>query len=192
MPFSSGHSAGGSALASALWTPTCTIFGVNRSVSTPATSIRAPSASPMRSSSQARSATQSAGWTSVGAGNCVSSALRTRICAQREAKGTSVRRIRADRNLPLARPQAPASNPVWDDGKGPTREGSRRANSGSSIGGGKSCSTSSARAASGDTISTAVSPPRAFDVAFCNGDGAGVGDGVGLGCSKPGGNRDSG
>ena len=39
---------------------------------------------------------------------------------------------------------------------------------------------------------TAVSPPRAFDVAFCNGDGAGVGDGVGLGCSKPGGNRDSG
>ena len=61
MPSSSGHSAGGSALASALCTATWTIFGVKRSVSTPATSIRAASASPIRSSSQARSATQSTG-----------------------------------------------------------------------------------------------------------------------------------
>ena len=102
MPSSSGHSAGGSALASALWTPTCVIFGVKRSASTPATSIRAASASPSRSSSQARSATQSTGLTFAGACSFASSASRSAICAQREASGVSIRRIRLDRNAPLA------------------------------------------------------------------------------------------
>ena len=62
-----GTAPAGSALASALCTPTWNILGVKRSTSTPATSIRAASASPIRSSSQARSAAQSTGLTSRGA-----------------------------------------------------------------------------------------------------------------------------
>ena len=89
MPSSIGHSAAGSALASALCTPTWTILGVKRSVSTPATSMRAASASPSRSSSQARSATQSTGLTPRGART-----LASKRVAQRD-----MRPARRDRRI---------------------------------------------------------------------------------------------
>ena len=113
-----------------------TIFGVKRSVSTPATSIRAASASPMRSSSHARSATQSTGFTWRGARGLASNASRSAICAQREASGVSIRRIRVDRNAPLAPPQGIGAKPelLRDRGRRPTH-GSRRAQPGYSTGG---------------------------------------------------------
>jgi len=93
IPSWSGHSAGGSALASALCRATCTIFGVKRSVSIPETSIRAASASPIRSSSQARLAVQSTGLMSRGARTFASSASRSAMCSQREASGVFIRCI---------------------------------------------------------------------------------------------------
>ena len=111
IPLSSGHKAEASALASADWTATCTILGVKRSVSTPSTSIRAASASPMRRSSQERSATQSTGSTSRGARALASSASRSAICVQRDASGVSMRRIRVERNAPLEPPQGSSPSP---------------------------------------------------------------------------------
>ena len=94
------------AVASADCSATWRIFGVKRSVSMLATSNRAASASPIRSSSHARSAAQSAGWTSAGLAVLASSALRRPIWAQREASGVSIRRISTSSALPLAAPQA--------------------------------------------------------------------------------------
>src|SRR6476620_4375318 len=136
IPSCIGHSAGGSAFASALCTATCTIFGVNLSVLTPATSIRPASASPIRSSSQARSAAQSTGLTSRGARTLASSASRSAICAQREANGVSIRRISVDRNVPLASPHGALPSPSWVGSSTPTVHTSRLAQPGYSIGGG--------------------------------------------------------
>ena len=135
IPSSSGHSAGGSALASALCTATCVIFGVKRSVSTPATSIRAASASPIRSSNQARSATQSTGFTSPGACAFARSASRSAICAQREAIGVAICRIRTERKTPLDAPHGASPRPSRTGSRLPTVHGSRRAHPGYSTGG---------------------------------------------------------
>src|SRR5437764_2948065 len=157
IPSSSGHNAAGSALASPLWTATWTIFGVNRSASTPATSSRAASDSPSRSRSQARSATQSTGWTLAGAWTRASRALRSAICAQREAIGVAIRRISVDRNGPLARPQGSSPSPALRGSRAPTVQGSRRAQPGYSTGGAGGPNV----VAGFDTSSTAVSsaPP---------------------------------
>src|SRR5688572_30937957 len=109
---------------------------------------------------------------------------------QREARGALVRRMSTDRTLPLACPQEAGLNPVWEEGNGPTKDGSRRAKSGSSIGGGRSIGVSSASAWSMETNSTPDSPPVVLDVALSAGVGVGVG--LGTGSPNPGGNRDSG
>ena len=90
----------------------------------------------MRSSSQARSATQSTGLTWRGASALASSASRSAICAQREASGVSIRRIRLDRKAPLAPPQGSAPSPSSAGSSCPTTRGSRRAQPGYSTGGG--------------------------------------------------------
>ncbi len=155
IPSSIGHSAGGSALASALCTATWTILGVKRSVSTPATSIRAASASPIRNSSQARSATQSTGFTSRGDRTRASNASRSAICAQRDASGTSMRRISVERKAPLAARHGLSPRP-WPAGSSiPTTQGSRLAQPGYSTGGGGGgrlrLAISSTAVSSGDT-----------------------------------------
>ena len=117
--------------------PTWNIFGVKRSTSTPDTIIRAASASPIRSSSQARSAAQSTGLMLRGAAASASKALRSAICAQRDAIGVSIRRIRVPRNAPLAPPHGCAPSPTLGriDRPDDTRI-APRAWSGYSIGGG--------------------------------------------------------
>ena len=75
----SGHKAAGSAPAKALCAAIWVSFGVKSATSTSDTSILAASASPIRSSSHARSATQSAGWTPNGVGALARSALRRAI-----------------------------------------------------------------------------------------------------------------
>jgi hypothetical protein len=104
----SGHSPAGSAVANATCAATAYILGVKRSTSTAWTSIRAASASPMRKSSQARSAIQSAGLTPAGVSSRETSARLSMIEAQREAIGASTRRISTERYRPCAVPNAPA------------------------------------------------------------------------------------
>ena len=156
MPVSSGHRAAASALASALWTATWVIFGVKWSVSSPLTSIRAASASPMRRSSHDRSATQSAGFTSRGARAFARSVSRSAMCAQREAIGVSIRRMRVERNTPLAPPQGSSPRPSAAGSSLPTTHGSRLAQPGYSIGGWTGCV---GWRLTGLTSSTAVSSP---------------------------------
>src|SRR4029078_11152481 len=112
------------------------------------------------------------------------------MCAQRDGNGACVRLSRTDRNLPLALPQASCSNPVCEEGNGPASDGSRRAEAGSSTGGGTFSGNRSAKAWSIGTISTAVSLSPVGAAVF-PGD-AGVGAGAGDCSPKPGGNSDSG
>ena len=147
-----GHRAGGSPLAVALCTAAC-IFGVKRSVSTPAISMRAASASPTPSNSHARS-WPSTGWTSRGAVTLASKACRRAICAQREAIGVSIRRISVDGKPHWrhrkGRVRARSSGLSW-----PTSRMSRRAQPGYSTGGGGGSrfrpATISTALSSGDT-----------------------------------------
>ena len=168
IPSSIGHSAGGSAFANALCTATCIIFGVKRLVSTPATSKRAASASPRRRRSHARSATQSTGFTARGARTLARSASRNAICAQREATGESIRRIRVDRKTPLAAPHGSAPRPSRSGSRLPTTPGSRRAQPGYSTGGGGGGRLRFA------TSSTAVSSDGVSPPASCVGVGCAV------------------
>ena len=64
-----------------------------------------------------------------------SSASRSAICAQREASGVFMRRIRIERNWPLAPPQASSPIPARSGVMTPTVHGSRRAHPGYSTGG---------------------------------------------------------
>ena len=155
---SSGHSADGSLLASALCTATWRIFGV-KSVDVDARRPAAAraSASPIRSSSQARSAAQSAGLTS---------ARRRRLGKQRVAQ-PDMRPARGQRRIhpphqrspgtcrsprPTAARQARSRR---DRASRPAR-GSRRASSGYSTGGAGSRPASARRVPRAQsTISTA-------------------------------------
>ena len=134
MPFSRGHSAAGSELASALCTPTCTILGVNRSASTAATSIRAASASPSRSRSHERSATQSIGLTLAGAAPWRARRREARYApsARRSACASAAS---ASRGTPARRAPRRLAEPCVRGSTRPTIHGSRRAQPGYSTGG---------------------------------------------------------
>src|SRR4029079_3643672 len=183
IPSSSGQSAEGSELASALWTATWTIFGVKRSASTAAMSSRAASASPKRNRSQARSATQSTGFTFGGEADFASSASRIAICAQRDAMGVRIRRIRVDRNGPSAVPHNASPSPRLRGSSAPTVHGSRRAQPGYSTGGDGGTTAAVGFELEISSIALSSAPPSgkvaeelAGDALFCVGvDGAGCG-----------------
>ena len=143
-PSRSGHRPAGSALASALWAATWVSLGVKSKTSTPDTSIRAASASPIRNSNQLRSATQSAEFSPNGVGALASRPLRSAMCSQREATGACVRRMTCSRKRPLAPPHGSAPRPIATGSSAPTKLGSRRATSGTSTGAGTSAAASSA------------------------------------------------
>ncbi len=208
----SGQSAAGSAVAKAAWTATVNMRGVNWSTSTAWTSIRALSASPIRSSSQARSAIQSTSLTCGGAEASESKARRRRIEVQRDGKGALSRPMRPLRKRPLALPKAPWPRPQLPGRSGPTGLVGRRELSGISIGGGRlrsaKASRSSAAASSTPSPSSGVGGAEGAAGAGVAGEGgAGVsGEGAlgkgalgagalgagGGGSPKPGGSSDSG
>src|SRR6185369_2864290 len=101
----------------------------------------------------------SIGLTLTGARALASSASRSAICAQRDASGVCIRRIKVERKGPLAAPHGASPRPSLPESSAPTFHGSRRAQPGYSTGG--LGGTTAVDGLEFDTSSTAVSsaPP---------------------------------